>query len=126
MRVFGLEGFEHLDKLLARGDILDFESGGGVTCKESELFGGGSDGARDIFNWEEVGFGGEAFGELDEGLFEVGNGMGAISLADFWVKARDEADEVRFGVGSFSGFLDRDAVEEGFEDKAVSEGVLVE
>jgi hypothetical protein len=126
VRVFGLESFKHLDELLARGDILDFKSGGGVTGEESELFGGGGDGARDIFDWEEVGFGGEAFGELDEGLFEVGNGMGAISLANFGVKARDEADEVRIGVGSISGFLDRDAVEEGFEDMAVSERVLVE
>jgi hypothetical protein len=97
-----------------------------VTCKESELFGSGGDGARDISDREGMGMGGEAFGELDEGLFEVGDGMGAISLADFGVKARDEADEVGFGLGIFSGFLDRNAVEEGFEDLAIGGWVLVE
>jgi hypothetical protein len=65
-------------------------------------------------------------GEGVESFLEVSDGMGLESGTDFWVDARDEADEVFIFFEFFSDKRDGEAVEEVSEDEAVSVRVRVE
>jgi hypothetical protein len=97
-----------------------------VAGKEGELIGEGREGARDIAQWELIGFIEEALREGEDEILEVTDEELALGIEDFGMDASDKADERRGLVMGFGDLCRDGAVEEVTEDLAITGRVTLE